>query len=419
MILPSATALQAAPVDEASRIQTLDVLRGVAVLGILLLNIWSFALPQFAYNKPNALGELTGADYWAWFFTYLLGDYKFVTLFSLLFGAGVVLMTGRAEEAGRDAGALHRRRMFWLAIIGAFHAYFIWHGDILFIYAVCGFVIFFVKDWPVDRLLLTGLLLIAGGSAVAAAQSGLILIMPLETAESLLPPAGDPGQFSEEIEIFRSGWLTQMQERVPLAVRIQMAVISSEVGLRTAGVMTLGMALMRTGFLSGQAPAAVYAVISLLGFALGLPLVYAGIVEGETRGWDIMALYGVSHQYNYWGSLLVAAGWMGLVLMICRSGWLRATQRPLGAVGRMALTNYLMQSVMATLIFYGHGLGLFARLGRAELLLIVLGIWSVQLLWSEPWLRYFRFGPMEWLWRSLTYERLQPIRRGPVSGSTL
>ncbi|MFW6027820.1 MAG: DUF418 domain-containing protein, partial [bacterium] len=213
-------------------------------------------------------------------------------------------------------------------------------------------------------------------------------------------------------------WLTQMRERVPLAFSIQMAVISTEIGPRTVGVMALGMALMRTGFLAGQASTATYAAVSVTGFTLGLPLVLAGIVSGETRGWDIGALYGMAHQYNYWGSLLVAAGWMGLVLMICRAGWLRAAQRRLGAVGRMALTNYLMQSVIATLIFYGHGLGLFAQLGRAELLLVVFGIWAAQLLWSEPWQRVFRFGPVEWLWRSLTYERRQPFRRdsGSVSG---
>ncbi|MFP4002523.1 MAG: DUF418 domain-containing protein [Alphaproteobacteria bacterium] len=412
MAMSSVTALPAAPVDEAHRIQTLDVLRGFAVLGILLLNIWSFALPQFAYSKPNAMGELTGADYWAWFFTYLLGDYKFVTLFSLLFGAGVMLMTGRAEAAGRDAGALHRRRMFWLGVIGALHGYLIWHGDILFIYAVCGFVIFFIRDWPVRHLYLAGLLLIAGGSAIAAAQSGFIASWSDQRLDEFIAAAGgSPETFRDEIENFRSGWLTQMRERVPLALRIELSVIGTEAGPRTVGVMVLGMALMRSGFLAGQAPAAIYAALSLAGFALGLPLVYSGIAAGEARGWDVYALYGLSHQFNYWGSLFVAAGWMGLVLMICRAGRLQAVQRRLGAVGRMALTNYLMQSVLATLIFYGHGLGMFARLGRAELLLVVLGIWAVQLVWSEPWLRYFRFGPVEWLWRGLTYERVQPFRR--------
>ncbi len=409
MTTPSAIAPPAAPVDEASRIVTLDVLRGVAVLGILLLNIWGFSLPQFAYSNPNAMGELTGADYWAWFVTYLLGDYKFVTLFSLLFGAGVVLMTGRAEAAGRDAGALHGRRMFWLAVIGASHGYLIWHGDILFIYAVCGFLIYFIKDWPLDRLWLTGLLLILGGSAMAAVEAGLLTVLPEQTVEDLV--ASSPEEFREEIEIFRGGWLTQMQERMPLAFQIQLAVISTEIGPRTVGVMALGMGLMRSGFLAGQATSGFYAGVSLLGFALGLPLVYAGIIAGEARGWDVYALYGLSHQYNYWGSLLVAAGWMGLVLTMCRAGWLPAVQRRLGAVGRMALTNYLMQSVMATLIFYGHGLGLFAQVGRAELVLVVLGIWALQLLWSEPWLRRFQFGPVEWLWRSLTYGRLQSFRR--------
>lgn len=404
----------AAPVDEAQRIGSLDVLRGFAVLGILALNIWSFALPQFAYSQPNALGELTGADYRVWFFTYLLGDFKFVTLFSLLFGAGVVLMTGRAEAAGRDVGALHRRRMFWLALIGAAHGYLIWHGDILFVYAVCGFIIYFLRDWPLNRLALTGLLLIACGSAYDLLQAGLLWFeaVPPETLDELTADStGGLGQFRDEIEAFRGGWLTQMQERVPLAFAIEMAVISSDVGLRTVGVMVLGMVLMRTGFLAGQASVAAYVRAAAVGFAVGLPLVYAGIVEGESRDWDVYALYGLSYQCNYWGSLFVAAGWMGLVLMICRAGWLRGAQKRLGAVGRMALTNYIMQSVISTLIFYGHGLGQFARLGRAELLLVVLGIWAVQLIWSLPWLSQFRFGPLEWLWRSLTYGRAQRFRR--------
>lgn len=408
MSLPSGTIPPAAPVDEAHRIASLDVLRGVAVLGILLLNIWSFALPQAAYWQPNILGELRGADYWVWFFTYLFGDYKFVTLFSLLFGAGVVLMTGRAEQAGRDAGALHRRRMFWLAVIGAAHGYLIWHGDILFIYAVCGFFIYFIKDWPVGRLLLTGLLLIGGGSVLAAAEFGLLHWVAPETIDALM---GGGAYLQDETEIFRSGWLTQMQERVPRALDIQLAVVSSEVGPRTVGVMTLGMALMRTGLLAGRAPLGVYAALCLLGFGIGLPLVHAGIAAGEANGWDIFALYGASHQYNYWGSLFVAAGWMGLVLMICRAGWLPPLRERLGAVGRMAFTNYLMQSVIATFIFYGHGLGMFGRFGRAELLGVVIGIWALQLLWSKAWLSTFRFGPAEWFWRGLTYGRMPPLSR--------
>jgi uncharacterized protein len=412
MSMSSDIALTAAPVDEAHRIVSLDVLRGFAVLGILLLNIWSFGLPQDAYVQPNALGELEGADYWAWFFTFLLGDYKFVTLFSLLFGAGVALMTGRAEESGRDAEGLHFRRMFWLAVIGAAHGYLIWHGDILFIYAVCGFVLYFIRNWPAGRLFAAGLMLIAGGSLIAMAEFGLLAWNPggLLDEYAVLPP-GSLEPFREEIENFRGGWLSQMQERAPLAFNIQIAVISTEIGPRTVGVMAIGMALMRSGLLAGQAPATLYGGIAAAGFIIGLPLVYTGMMEGEGREWDYVALRGLAHQLNYWGSLFVAAGWMGLVLMICRAGWLQAEQRRLGAVGRMALTNYLMQSVLATLIFYGHGLGMFARLGRAELLLVVLAIWALQLLWSEPWLRYFRFGPVEWLWRSLTYGRLQQFRR--------
>lgn len=405
----------AAPVSGSERIAALDTLRGVAVLGILALNIWGFALPVTAYENPAAMGPLRGVDYAAWYATFVLGDYKFVTLFTLMFGAGVWLMSERARLGGHDMAWLHRRRMLWLALIGLAHAYLIWHGDILFPYAVYGWIIFHARDLAPGRQLAWGAALIGLGAVVAMAQ---FAGSELPSAAAQAAASGQPGigAGSALPSAFTGGWLEQMPARAELAFDIQLAAFLTESAPRLMGTMMIGMGLLRLGVLSGRSPAVLYAALTLFGFGIGVPMEAAGVTYAEARQWDAGALYGWGHQIHYWASLMVASGWVGLTLLICRTGLFGAARRALAAVGRMALTNYLMQSVICTLIFYGHGLGLFGQLGRAALLGVVVGVWGIQLVVSPLWLARFRFGPAEWLWRSLTYGRPQRLRGKPGIG---
>jgi uncharacterized protein len=157
-----------------------------------------------------------------------------------------------------------------------------------------------------------------------------------------------------------------------------------------------------------------YTALVVIGFLFGLPVVAYGIHHHVSSGWDMIEGMGTGSMYNYVGSLLVAFAWIGVIMLLCRSDRLTGLKNRLAAVGRMAFTNYIMHSVICTTLFYGHGFGLFGRVDRLGQLGIVIAIAVLQLWYSPVWLRHFRFGPLEWLWRSLTYWRRQPFRRPPT-----
>lgn len=149
----------------------------------------------------------------------------------------------------------------------------------------------------------------------------------------------------------------------------------------------------------------------VIGFAVGIPTILYGVSRNFATQWSFESCFFLGGQFNYWGSLFVALGWVGLVMLVCKSRVAPTLTRTLAATGQMALTNYLLQTVLCTIIFYGHGFGLFGKVDRLGQILIVFGIWSVLLVVSPLWLRRFSFGPAEWLWRSLTYMQVQPMRR--------
>ena len=182
--------------------------------------------------------------------------------------------------------------------------------------------------------------------------------------------------------------------------------------------MLVGMALFRWDVLTGKRSVAFYARLIAVGGIVGVPLVFYGIGRNFAAGWSVKFSMFLGNQYNYWGSLLIAIGYVGLVMIACKNRRLTSVLRPLAAVGQMALTNYLLQTIICTTIFYGHGLGQFARFTRVEQVLTVVAVSALQLIACPIWLRYFRFGPFEWLWRSLTYWRLQPMRRRPAEMAT-
>ena len=393
------------PTPPSDRITSLDALRGFALLGILVINIRVFSMPEQTLLNPTVYGDFTGLDYWTWFLGHVFAQSKFITIFSALFGAGVLLFVESKEEKGQDAARLHLRRTAVLIAIGLLHAYLLWYGDILVTYGLTGIFLLFVRDLDARRLTtLAGVFLLfvpaielfaavsIGGEAIAAQWQ------PAEAA------------IREQVATYRGGWLDQMSHRVSSSFQRQTSGFIGQSFWRVGGVMLLGMALYKKGVLTDERSTAFYRRL-VAGGVVGVGIVVAGVAYVEANDWSAgAALYW--RQFNYVGSLLVAGGYVGLVTLFVRWRGEGLATRALAAVGRTAFTNYLLQTVVATTIFYGHGLGLFGSVSRVEAMGIVVAIWAVQVPLSVLWLRYFRFGPVEWVWRTLTYGEAQPMRLG-------
>jgi uncharacterized protein len=402
----------AGPVTRAERIPSLDVLRGFALLGILVMNVQLFAMIDATLFNPTSYGDLTGVNFLVWLLSHLLFDQKFMTIFSMLFGAGIVLMTQRAEAAGRGTAGRHYLRMLWLAIMGLLHAHLLWYGDILYLYAICGLWTYLFRKLRPGWLLGVGLVVISVSSLLFLFFGWSLQFWP---EESLLAMARDwqpdAARIGEEVAIYRSSWLGQMEHRVPTALEFQLFVIFVWGIWRAGGLMLVGMGLFKLGFFSAERSRRTYWTAAVIGLAVGLPPIIYGVVRHFEAEWAVEYSMFFGTQFNYWGSLAVSLAWVSLVMLWCRSAVLSALKRSLAAVGQMALTNYLAHSLICTTIFYGHGLGLFGKVERVGQVGIVVAIWIAQLVISPIWLRHFRFGPAEWAWRSLTYLKAQPLRR--------
>lgn len=404
------------PVSITERATSLDVLRGVAVLGILFMNIRLFAMPQAAYFNPTAYGDLSGLNQLSFWLTSLLADQKFMTLFSLMFGAGIALMTDRAEQRGSRSTGLLLRRNFWLLLLGLMHAYLLWYGDILVTYALCGFLVVFLRHRKPRTQLIVGLIMLCIPSLLSIMGGLSFSQWPADaTRESLAGWAPGAELIAEELAIYRDGWLVQLPHRIASAVEFQTFIFGFFGLWRAGGLMLIGMAMFRWGYFTAQRSASSYLRLTVTGMLLSIPLVIWGLYLNETSGWSYAQSFFLNSQFNYWGSLLLALAYLGLVMHWCQGAGRSGLRSRLAAVGRMAFSNYIAQSLLCTLIFYGHGLGLFGYVVRWQLLLLVVAISALQLLWSPWWLARYRFGPMEWLWRSLTYWQAQPMRKAATT----
>jgi uncharacterized protein len=403
------------PVVEGARIDSIDVLRGFALLGILVMNIQLFAMPEAAYYNPTAYGSLEGANLAVWLGGRLLADQKFMTIFSLLFGAGIVLMTSRAAARG-ETRPVHYRRMGWLAVIGLLHAHLLWAGDILFLYAVCGMLVYPFRGLPPGRLLVLGTATVTVAAAVFAGLQASLPYWSEEALAEVTVGAWQPTRaiIDEALATYRGGWLEQLPARSATALGFETFLLVIWGGWRAGGLMLIGMALYKLDVFSARRSRRFYGALIAAALIAGIPVEAYGVALDFEFGWALDWSLLRGRQFNYWPSIVVALGYVGLVMLACRTAALRAAARPFAAVGRTALSNYLLQTVICTTIFYGHGLGLYGSVDRVGQLGIVLGVWTVQLIASPLWLRRYRFGPAEWLWRSLTYGNRPPFRRAPV-----
>ena len=387
------------------------MLRGFAVLGILIVNIQGFARVASAYMNPTSGRVLEDADLWTWAAVYLFADTKFISIFSLLFGAGIAMMSERMTQRGVSGTGLHYRRNSWLLVFGLVHAYLIWHGDILVTYALCGFLLFPLRNLEPRKLLWIGGCAVAFVVALWTLAAASIPYWPEAdrvAAAAEWAPARDA--LNAEIAAFRGGWTEQVVARAPIALALQTTALLGLLLWRAGGMMLVGMALYRLGVVTAARSTKFYRRMVVVGLGVGLPLAAAGTAYKiqVDFAWDRAMFQG--GLFNYVGSIGVFLGYLGLVMLIVKGGRLPRLQRRLAAAGRMALTNYITQSLICSLVFYGHGLALFERVGGPGQVAIVAGIWTLQLIWSPWWLARFRFGPLEWLWRSLTYMKRQPMR---------
>ena len=411
-----------AATEPPPRIATLDILRGVGVMGILAMNIVAFAMPPAAYANPTAYGLESGWDLASWAFSFVLIDGKMRGLFSFLFGASLLLVIQKAKAKGESSASVHFRRMLWLLLFGWLHFLFIWYGDILTGYASIGLVAWFLRDKEPRKLVVWGAIFVflefalmgalaALAQAAAAAASG---PNPDPQAVQTLREMGDDiavptaAELAEQMRVILGSWWGVAYGQLTRHVTepLFMLVIF---GWETLGYMLLGMAALKTGFFTGAWDDARYRKVAVTGFGITLPL-YALLAWLLYRdGFTVPGVFTYAFAATVLLRPVTVAAYAALIILMTRAGG-RLTAR-ITAAGRAAFTNYLGTSIVMTGLFYGWGAGLFGRLSRIELWLVVIAMWILMLLWSKPWLDRFQYGPFEWLWRSLARWSPQPMRR--------
>jgi uncharacterized protein len=429
----------AAPVSRSERIDALDTTRGIAVLGILLMNIWSFAGPREFSDYPVILADWSGAVLPTWAVIHTLFEGSQRALFSMLFGAGMLLMVTRLQAGAPDTpiGRIYYRRIFLLMAFGLFDAFvLLWPADILFIYGLCGLFLYPLRRLRMRWLLLLAIIVFAIPATLRtidwqdsmqlhqeyiAMQSDLVAAEQLDEAgtariaeweekiKRARPTLADP-KIQESIRVTGGGELDEFViDRLKTSLFVQIFVGIKSWFLDALGAMLLGMALLRSGILTLQAPRSAFLMLIAIGYGIGLPI--AAWETGALIAADFDPLLKMRNLIHYdVRRIAVGLGHLGTILLLCRTLPTSRIIRHIAAVGRMALTNYLGQSILGGLIFYTVGLGLYGQFSGYYLYLIVAGIWMVQITFSNWWLNRFRFGPCEWVWRSLTYRKRQPLR---------
>jgi uncharacterized protein len=425
----------AAPVHAKDRFQSLDFVRGVALFGILLMNITAFGLHPAAYSDPSIQGGASGADLCSWIVIQIGFEGTQRGLFSLLFGAGVILLTSRLEAAGRsDAADIYYRRNLWLIAFGVVHAYvLLWWAEILYSYGVTALFLFAFRKLSPRRLIAiaaAGILVISAwnlsdtldaidmAEASAAAEtvktSGATLSKDQQAAiddwadyvSEHKPSAEDVAEVTADR---RGGYADVMMSVVPLNHEAQ-SWWMYRFFFDIFSVMLFGMALFKLGFLTLERRTRDYLALVVVGYAIGVPLNIWEVQTVIAGNFDTLSIVKSKTTYDI-SRIAMTAGHLGLLLLFCRSGLLGWLRRALADVGTLAFSNYIAHSIVCAFVFYGFGFGLFGQLQRHELYLVVFAIWIVQLVISPIWLRHFRFGPLEWGWRWLTYLERPPFRR--------
>ena len=420
------------PVNETHRIESLDVLRGFALLDILLLNIIGFGLHSAAYSNPGFdLTDQLNADVIAWGSIELFAEGAMRCLFSVLFGAGVVLFTtGRSK-----AGSLHYKRTFWLLMFGLLDAYILlWNGDILVTYALCGAVLYWFRNTGVRRLLIMAGVIVVLASVFHVALS--LVMQEGSRSADIVANADDVAELSVYVKETAKVWDEFSADFLPNEKAVSDELIRRRESYTSAflwnikksnymilqvipmfliwdalAMMILGMALFKSGVLQGERSSVFYIRLMVVGFSVGLLTNGYEVSRAITSNFSILNTFAQMQPTYHVGRLGMCLGYIGLLVWLSKIHAMTWVAGLLANVGRMALTNYLMQSVICAFVFTGLGLSLVGELNRASLYPVVIAIWIFQLCVSHWWLKRYRFGPVEWLWRALTYGERPPFQR--------
>ncbi len=403
------------PVSESNRIESIDVLRGFALLGILVININSFGMPWATVDaNPVSYGDMSGCNILVWFISTLFFKIKMMNIFAMLFGAGLVLMTSRMDQGGASSWKIYYRRSLILLFFGAIHSYLIWDGDILLVYAVCGFIIFWFRKLSAKWLIMIVILIICARFGMMTGKIAGFDNLTQEELNRMRDSWNCADSVKTELTQYRGGFIQNLLYRIKSSSSWHMSIFTGFGLLQFLQMMFLGMGLYKLDIFSAVRSYRFYLIMIIIGFLTGLSMTGYGVFCLVNSNWDAVVGRSIYKPLLYFSSLFISLGWIGLVMMACKGGCCRWLLRCYAAAGRMALSNYLMHSFICTFIFYGFGLGYYGYLERWELIVVVASIWGLQLLISPIWLRYFRFGPFEWLWRSLTYLSFPPFRRRKV-----
>lgn len=414
---------------EQRRIDQIDVLRGFAVLGMFWIGVGAFGMPYSANALPTLLGTPTTLNLSLWASTTIYLEGAMRGLFSMLFGASalIYLDESRLERDGLVVVDRFYRRNLVLMVFGLIHAYLLlWPHDVLYAYGLIGLFLFPLRRAPAIALFLAGVAL----QAMAELEidwAGLLAwvgALPHAVDATNASPTDAPAsaeesarflswlrmEMAQDVRLYRSGYWDIFLAQVQEVMNQQSTLFYRRHFFQIGGMMLIGMALYRWGILSGRAPWPVYLALLVLGYGLGGWMRGADIYHAAVTGFDPLTLARLEEGRLDLGRLPVALGHVGLIGLLCRWGYARWLTRPLAATGRLALTNYISQTLIATHLFYGFGLGLFGALERSQLALIWLAVSLLQIGTSVLWVRHFSYGPLEWVWRSLIQGAPQPMR---------
>lgn len=396
------------PVGAHERIAVIDILRGFALLGILLMNMEAFSGPldlSFTGIDPH----WHGADYWADAAIYVLVQGKFFTVFSLLFGAGFSVMAQRADVAGRAFAPFYLRRSAALLLIGLCHALLVWSGDILVIYALISMLLLACREAPRSWLPVMGAISYLGAAALVMVLGALMSWMAsMEHTQAPLREA--IAQAEQTIDLQRQAyahgsWAQAVGQRLhDLGAMLSGIFV---IGPEVLGMFLIGSWFARSGALAEpERFARLYARLRWVALPTGLALMLGSAIWHPYQAPGTLDLAGgVAYAISALAGLLMCLGYLAWIVH-----W-RAGLQVLAPMGRMALTHYIGQSLVCTWMFYGYGLGAFETMPRLWQIPFALALFAVQVAISHAWLRYFRFGPLEWIWRAMTYLQWPPLRR--------
>ena len=424
-------------VKTTERIKALDVMRGIVLLGILLMNINGFGLTN-AYDNPTVAGGAEGLNLYTWMTTTLLFEGTMRGLFSLLFGVGMFILLKRSEDrgAGVTGPDIYFRRLLWLLFFGLVHGYLLlWKGEILYDYALMGLLVYSFRNMAPRKLMLIAGFLVSVGTfwnfidhrsniklvenvAIAERQKDAgLLLTPEQTEASFkwqeIQKKKSTAFVNENNEKMRSGYFTVVKHLAPINMTTDTTWFYKYNLWDILSMMLLGIALFKLNILSAKRSYHLYGFMVAAGYIAGLSINYYEMQTIMNGNFSFLAFSKAEVTY-YLGRLAISIGHIGAIMILVKLPVLMWMKRRLAAVGQMALTNYIMHSIICMIVFTGVGFGLFGKLQRYELLYVVFSIWVFQLIVSPIWLKYFEFGPLEWLWRRLSYLQKPAFRKKPI-----